>query len=174
MTTPKGIQRVGAVVQIGGVRLVEANAKTRVRSVKELGDATLNLTYGARVLAPPDSKGVFFIRAHMDAKVISDQDPKAEPYVEVGVGLELRYRLPVGFEASKDELRAFAQVNGVFNAWPYFREIIQTASARMDLPPIVIPLYRRPKANSGTTRKAQVGGAAAAKALPATKRKDEG
>jgi hypothetical protein len=145
MSKLTGIDRVVQVVEIGGVRLVEANVKTRVRSVKEVGEATLGLSYRAILAALPDSDGVFFVRAQMEARVTPEDEPKAEPFVTISVALELRYRVPKDFGATREELQAFAADNGVFNAWPYFREIIQTTSARMELPPILIPLYRRPK-----------------------------
>jgi hypothetical protein len=139
----KGLARVVKAAQIGGVRLVEANAKTRVRSVQEVGDdAGLILSYRGSVKEGPDERGVFYVVARVDAKVNSAEEPKAEPLVSVSVAFELKYRLPQGFRVSKEELQAFAAVNGVFNAWPYFREIIQSATARMNLPPIILPLHR--------------------------------
>jgi hypothetical protein len=48
------------------------------------------------------------------------------------------------FDGIDDEhIRAFAQINGVFNAWPYWREFVQNTTSRMGLAnPIVIPVYR--------------------------------
>lgn len=46
-------------------------------------------------------------------------------------------------EALREELfTAFANVNGIFNAWPYIRELVQTTATRMGLPPLVLPVYR--------------------------------
>lgn len=39
-------------------------------------------------------------------------------------------------------LEAFASVNGVYNSWPYLREMVQNACARMTLPPVILPVYR--------------------------------
>ena len=58
------------------------------------------------------------------------------------VSFEVSYRLPEAFSASARELQEFAEVNGVFNVWPYCREFIQTTTARMGLPPVVLPLFR--------------------------------
>jgi hypothetical protein len=42
-----------------------------------------------------------------------------------------------------ENIRAFAAINGVFNAWPYWREFVQNTTARMGLPrPITVPVYR--------------------------------
>ncbi len=37
---------------------------------------------------------------------------------------------------------AFGQSNGVYNAWPYWREFVQNTVARMNLPPLTIPVFR--------------------------------
>jgi preprotein translocase subunit SecB len=37
---------------------------------------------------------------------------------------------------------AFAQSNGLYNAWPYWREFVQNTVARMNLPPLTIPVFR--------------------------------
>jgi hypothetical protein len=142
----KGLARVISAAQIGGVRLVEASAKNRVRSVQEVGDdAGLLLNYKAHLKEGPDAAGVFFVVARMNARVA--EGAKADPYVSVSVAFELTYRLPEPEvqQASRADLQAFAEVNGVFNAWPYFREFVQAATSRMNLPPIVLPLYRAPK-----------------------------
>lgn len=36
----------------------------------------------------------------------------------------------------------FAQVNGALNAWPYWREFVQSATARAGIPGVVVPLFR--------------------------------
>jgi len=36
----------------------------------------------------------------------------------------------------------FADMNGVYNAWPYWRELVQSTIARMGLPTLVLPVFR--------------------------------
>jgi len=79
--------------------------------------------------------------AHIDAQ-LTPNEKKQQPVVAIRAGFELRYKLPRGFTASRDELTSFAQTNGVYNAWPYWRELIQNTFARMNLPPVVLPLLR--------------------------------
>ena len=43
---------------------------------------------------------------------------------------------------SSDELNEFGQVNAVFNAWPYWRELVQSSLARMSMPILTVPVYR--------------------------------
>lgn len=42
-------------------------------------------------------------------------------------------------------LAAFAQINGVFNAWPYIRETVQSLTTRMGLPPLTLAVFRVPE-----------------------------
>ncbi|MBI2458591.1 MAG: hypothetical protein HYW08_08820 [candidate division NC10 bacterium] len=71
--------------------------------------------------------------------------------------LELSYRLSKEIELTPQQLRAFGKVNALYNAWPYWREIVQTTVARMGLPRLIVPVFRvaRPKmeqarSNEGT------------------------
>ncbi len=45
-------------------------------------------------------------------------------------------------ETRNELLQAFAKVNGVYNAWPYLRENLQTTCARMSVPPPLLPIFR--------------------------------
>ncbi len=52
----------------------------------------------------------------------------------------LVYRLRT--KPTAPDARAFAGVNAVFNAWPYWREVVQNTSARMGLAPPTVPLLK--------------------------------
>jgi preprotein translocase subunit SecB len=45
---------------------------------------------------------------------------------------------------NESNLNAFAITNGVYNAWPYWREYVQSSTARMGVPPIVLSVFRFP------------------------------
>lgn len=77
--------------------------------------------------------------------------------VNLSAVLELSYRLSKEVELTPQQLRAFGKVNALYNAWPYWREIVQTTVARMGLPRLIVPVFRvaRPKmeqarSNEGT------------------------
>ena len=47
------------------------------------------------------------------------------------------------FDGLEDKnLSAFGATNGVFNAWPYWREFVQSTTMRMGLQILTVPLYR--------------------------------
>lgn len=72
----------------------------------------------------------------------------------LSVELVLQYELRT--EAPPDDLRellfdAFAGLNGVYNAYPYLREHVQSTIGRMGLPPLVIPVFRVPRRDDASS-----------------------
>lgn len=42
----------------------------------------------------------------------------------------------------KPNIDAFGELNGLYNAWPYWREYVQSTTVRMGLPALTIPVFR--------------------------------
>ncbi len=127
-------------VQLKGVRLIEGIAKTSIRSPREVGKVRLNINSGAK--AGERSGDDFYVTAFMEAQVVQEDRPAEKPVVDVRAVFELLYSVPCQVTTSKKTLGEFAELNGVFNAWPFGREFIQSMSVRMNLPPIVAPVFR--------------------------------
>lgn len=70
--------------------------------------------------------------------------------VSIGAEYILEYSLPEKTGLTKEELENFCDINAVYNAWPYWRELVQSLSNKMGLPPITLPLlkFRQPKKHS--------------------------
>ena len=147
----KQISRLIAAAQIEDVRLVETTARTRVRSTKDVGPVNFIITTSADV-KERHKDGTFFVLAVIEAKVVSPKS-REEPVVSVKAGFELKYKLPKGLAVTRRQLTTFAKINGAFNAWPYWREFIQSTVTRMNLPPIVLPLYRLTDITKAVPRK---------------------
>lgn len=64
--------------------------------------------------------------------------------VQVDASFELIYSLSQELNPAptQEELQAFADTNAVMNCWPYWRELVQNMVAKMNLPPLVVPLIR--------------------------------
>ena len=135
-----GLKRVIAAVEIEGVRLVEANAETKVRSPADTGSVDLLVNQKAGI-SERHENGTFFVAATISARLISEE-AKEEPLVSIETSFELQYRLPEGFRVDPQILTTFAETNGIYNAWPYWHEFVQSTFARMGLPPVVLPLLR--------------------------------
>lgn len=136
----KKAARLISKVQINGVRLVDVAARSGIRSPGELEEVEVNLKPSARVPGPPES-GVFYVLASFDLQVTGAG--KKTPAVTLKATFELRYSVPEDLgEVTTEELAAFSEVNAIFNAWPYWREFIQSTFVRMNLPPILLPVFR--------------------------------
>jgi preprotein translocase subunit SecB len=83
---------------------------------------------------------------------VDENETKSEQQV-VSIKAEylLVYSLPNKTDLSKEELENFCSINAMYNAWPYWREFIQTLSNKMGLPPMTLPLlkFRQARKNGG-------------------------
>lgn len=75
---------------------------------------------------------------------VSTQEEPSADVLELGAEFELSYGLdsPPPTDHRDALLSAFAHINGTYNAWPYLREFVQSTTARMTLPPVVLPVFR--------------------------------
>ncbi len=67
---------------------------------------------------------------------------EADPIVKIECALTATYDIQQGFNPSEAELNAFHKANVIFNCWPYFREFVQSAACRMNIPPPPVPFVR--------------------------------
>lgn len=133
--------RVIAAVQLEDVRLRAGSFSRRVSSPAEAGRVTVEISHSAHA-EPLSEKSAFLVVFTGNAALRPAESSSKEPALEAHVEIELRYGHPEGMDFQPDELEAFANLNGVFNAWPYFREFVQSVTTRMGLPPFVLPVFR--------------------------------
>ncbi|HYN97091.1 MAG TPA: hypothetical protein VES42_24900 [Pilimelia sp.] len=69
---------------------------------------------------------------------LSGVDSADTPVFAASLTLNLVFRLAVGADLDRDDLRAFGSVSVLEVAHPYFREIVHGLSGRMGLPPLVL------------------------------------
>ena len=75
-------------------------------------------------------------------------ETEIDPTLSVAAIFIITYEIS-SFEGIEDaNLQAFAATNGVYNAWPYWREFVQNMTVRMGLPAITAPVFRFPIATS--------------------------
>ena len=65
--------------------------------------------------------------------------------VKLDATFVLTYSLPSDLTIEEHCFQHFAEVNGPYNAWPYWRELVQSATGRVGLSGITVPVYRPPK-----------------------------
>jgi preprotein translocase subunit SecB len=137
----KEIAPLIAAVQIRDIRLVEAGVSTSVRSATEAGEIKFEVATSADVKEYNKDEGIFWVLAQIKIRLIP-VEPEKDAVVSVSAAFEIKYSLPKELRASQKQLNTFARINGVFNAWPYWREFVQNMVARMYLPTITLPVFR--------------------------------
>ena len=141
-------RRVIGSAELQQVRLLRGSCMTRIASPDEL-ELELRMQAEGRVTGLEIDE--FTVEAEIDVVAVrpaTDDDP----YMKVSGVFELHYAFPEELELSREEISAFAEINGVFNAWSYFREYVQSTTVRMGLPPVTLPLQRMSKRKGAAKR----------------------
>lgn len=68
--------------------------------------------------------------------------PDNASVAEIRGQLCLKYSVPASTALKPEVVEAFAATNGLYHAWPYWREFVQSMSSRLNLPQIVLPAMR--------------------------------
>ena len=74
-----------------------------------------------------------------------NESSEADPIFQIQASFMLRYGAKSIAEFDDSVFEAFAKTNGVFNAWPYWREFVQSMTLRMGIPGVTIPVFRFPQ-----------------------------
>jgi hypothetical protein len=160
------VARVASRVQLTGVSLVSCNAEITVptEEIKPDWSSSVFIGHQSHVHgwrrdesgASPEAilARVAFIGVHhpaWDLDVMEELPPyEADdpPAVLLDVMFELVYEpREDGAALDPEDLEHFAFVNATFNAWPYWRELAQSMTQRMGIPPVVVPVFKIPSAH---------------------------
>jgi hypothetical protein len=136
----KSVSEVVPRVQIGEVRL-DALASKRASVVPEPGsEVTLTTNHGAGYRLAGQTR--LDARVRFSVKASAPDTPEAEFFTLTAV-YYLMYESGSSLaDVAPDKLKAFIGVNAVHNAWPYWRELVQSTMTRMGLPPVTVPLLK--------------------------------
>jgi hypothetical protein len=135
------LKKIVSVIQIESVRLCEGHCRAAVRP-SEIADAIKVKTSRKTTVVkePTDDRSLQIETAFtMEIRSASDEE---DLQAEIRGTFELAYEIPDGESFSSEEFEAFGEVNAVFNAWPYWRELVQGSLTRMSMPPLTVPVFR--------------------------------
>jgi len=162
-------------VQIRNVKCVEFSG----RVIPQAKPTSLAVTYKVTAQARTDSaNSTITVRANFVMEAKPEDAKGASAVVEASASIELEYVFPDVGSLNEETIQSFGRINGVYNAWPYWREYVQSAVARMGLPPLVVPVYRimdavsKPKASKSPKKisgRQRAGGKSKKKAVPSKK-----
>jgi hypothetical protein len=128
-------------VQLVSVRAVSSG--TSFLGTKE-GDTLeqMKVTRKSGGLKSPDAPEIVRAMVGVECTVLARVGEDREvAKLSCDMALDYKVRNTELFERlNEDDCNQFAELNGVYNAWPYLREFCQSASLRMGLPiPIMLP-----------------------------------
>ncbi len=128
------------VVELKRVDLVRLNAESAGPEALWAGrPGQLDFNVTARGIQLPDVPG-FLVEATI---TMTGEDAETkERRFSVEATHRLVYSYPEGVEPTLEQLQSFAERNGVFNAWSYWREILDSTLRRMNLTVPMLPMHR--------------------------------
>jgi hypothetical protein len=140
--------RASGAVQIRDVRLRSSFFRTNRHDMDTAGFHT---EYFAEVVERSDTTlviGVGFRLAdhrdgHEDMPV--SETSEAAPDLSAFADFEIIYDI-VSENLHDDDTTSFAWINGVMNAWSYWRTLVHTQLLAMGLPKVIVPVFRVPVA----------------------------
>jgi len=85
------------------------------------------------------NENMLFVLVHFGLDAVDKSD---KPLAKIQADMLLLYRIGNFEGLTNDHFKHFADKNAVFNAWPYWREFVQSMTTRMQLPTLTLPTYR--------------------------------
>lgn len=139
--------QIVSVVQINDVRLLKASFQSLVLPSELAEKVTINNSHSALVKKEPGEgqagNNLLLIHTNFSLDICSELEEEGMQ-CDVKAVFELSYNIRESEEFSSEEYLAFAEINSVFNAWPYWREFLQSSLSRMGMPTLTVPVLRIP------------------------------
>lgn len=128
--------------QITAIRLMDALVRRDPdTSLENIGEY-LTTTISFKIANYKRSKEMVTFGVKFRFKILTGEDKESRELAVINCHFDADYELREGFEPEESHINAFHNGNAVFNCWPYFRELAQSATVRMGLPPPAIPFLR--------------------------------
>lgn len=152
MTEVKQLSDLVSKVELNGIKLIECSCRGFAKELGESGEITVGLSWSARPIL--HSAQTFSVLAEIQTLLTPPDGAEADG-ARISARFELLYSLREKAELNEGLLEQFASTNGVFNVWSYWREFVQSTLLRMELPPVILPLFRMPSAVQQSTVKSR-------------------
>ncbi len=125
-------------VQLKDVRLLRCNCVQTPEAL--FGKKTFAINYSTEVQVDKKSGCIFVIVKFLFEAFIESKTKK--PVIVIDASFLLTYKIEDFDGLTQKGFEQFANLNGIYNAWPYWREYVQNTIVRMGLPSLSIPVFR--------------------------------
>lgn len=133
-------EQVAKVATIKAVSLVSVQAKQ-----KEAEPGTEGGSFGTEGVrfrtAKTDQGTMLWVRPNFVGKGAARKVSGELSGFEITAEFELIYHFRHSEWVTQESISHFAGINGVFNCWPFWRELVGSTLGRMGLPGVVVPLF---------------------------------
>ncbi|RME58335.1 hypothetical protein D6779_06640 [Candidatus Parcubacteria bacterium] len=138
---------VSRCVRIQDVRLVDHGA--RINFLRHALPDAVRVSQGFG-FKRDDENGVLKVDLLFECQMAysDDEESKKNPPISIRAVFNITYKVDNLRSFDEEHLRAFAEVNGIYNAWPYWRELLHSDLARMGLPALIAPSLRIEQADA--------------------------
>jgi len=125
-------------VELKDVRLVSSKCDQTPGATS--GKKAYEIDYSTEVQVDRKSGYVIVIaKFHFEAFI---ESKTSQPVILIDASFLLSYRIENFEGLTQKGFERFANLNGVYNAWPYWREFVQNTIVRMGLPSLSIHVFR--------------------------------
>lgn len=133
---------VSRLVEIKGILVAEAHIK-REHNV-DLDETGLILSSEVKSIKfhIDRKENAFHIEVEFLLHPSLNDEPENPPRVLMTAMYVLNYKMPSLDGITEENIKAFGAYNAVHNAWPYWREFVQSSSNRLGITTITPPVFR--------------------------------
>jgi len=131
--------KVSDRIELKQVRLVGCHCV--LKRPPSRGQKSFDIERIAKAEMAKDTNTVLVL-ATFTLKMYDSGSDTREPFAEIQAAFSLAYKADALDDLSKEHVDCFANTNGFYNAWPYWREFAQNMTARLNLPPLTLPVFR--------------------------------
>jgi len=126
-------------VELEDIRLISSKCSQTPEA--SMGKKTYNIDYSAKV--HPDKKnGYIIVTPEFHFEAFREESKIQKPAILIDASFVLAYKIDSFKGLTQKGFEQFANLNGIYNAWPYWREFVQNTIVRMGLSSLSIPVFR--------------------------------
>ena len=135
------VARIARVIKLESICWREVSAKRFVELTEMPGDISFGVSHEGVGMRDIEAGQIVVLAEFKFGAHSKDSTRKV---VQISGTLSLRYSLDEGLlkDFDPDLVQQFAETNGIYNAWPYWRELLQNTASRLGLPGVIAPVFR--------------------------------
>lgn len=135
--------KVAKRVDLQSIKLLACDCKQKPECPPGKKDFDTEKTFRFEVDKEQNIIGVF-IRFVLNAFGEGVEQKRENSFLNIEATFLLLYSIKSVEGLDDVSFSSFAELNGTYNAWPYWREFVQSITSRMELPTLTVPVFRIP------------------------------